>query len=91
MTRGHNEGTISKRKDGRWQARVTLPDGTRRAFYAKTRTEAAAQLHDARQALRQALPVPGGRETLAQFLARWLRDVVEQRVAWSTAEPLPTP
>jgi integrase len=86
MTRGHNEGTISKRKDGRWQARVTLPDGTRRAFYAKTRTEAAAQLHNARQALQQALPVTGGRETVAQFLTRWLRDVVEQRVAWSTAE-----
>jgi len=52
MARGHNEGTISQRKDGRWQARVTLPDGTRRAFYAKTRIEAAAQLHDAQQALR---------------------------------------
>lgn len=44
--RGHGEGTISKRRDGRWEARVDLGwmDGkrVRRTFYGSTRNEVAA-------------------------------------------------
>jgi len=39
--RGNNEGSIVKRSDGRWMARLTLPDGTRKTINAKTRQEAA--------------------------------------------------
>jgi integrase len=35
--RGNNEGSITRRDDGRWMARVTLPEGKRKTFYAKTR------------------------------------------------------
>src|SRR6266568_4062520 len=48
--RGNNEGTIVKRKDGRWMASITIGrDPTtgklkRAWFYGKTRQEAAASL-----------------------------------------------
>jgi len=45
--RGNNEGSISKRSDGRWMARVTLPSGERRALYGKTRQEASRKLASA--------------------------------------------
>jgi hypothetical protein len=45
--RGNNEGSIIKRSDGRWMARLTLPDGTRKTIYAKTRQEASRLLASA--------------------------------------------
>jgi integrase len=45
--RGNGEGTISRRKDGRWEAKYTAhtADGPkRRALYGKTRKEAADKL-----------------------------------------------
>jgi integrase len=38
--RGNNEGTITKRKDGRWEARLTVQAArgpTRKVLYGKTR------------------------------------------------------
>lgn len=34
--RGNNEGSIGKLKDGRWQGRVTMPSGERKAVYGKS-------------------------------------------------------
>jgi integrase len=48
--RGNNEGTIFKRKDGRWQGQVTTGKDvktgkSRRAtYYGKTKTEVLEQL-----------------------------------------------
>jgi hypothetical protein len=39
----HGEGSISQRKDGRWQASLMLAD-VRRTVYGKTRKEAVAKL-----------------------------------------------
>lgn len=33
--RGNGEGSITKREDGRWMARITV-EGQRRAYYGKT-------------------------------------------------------
>ena len=46
--RGNNEGTIRKRSDGRWEARITLEGGNTKCYYGKTRqgkyvTEAEAK------------------------------------------------
>ena len=48
--RGHNEGGITKRKDGRWQGTVTIgrnDDGSqkRQYVYGKTRSEVAEQIN----------------------------------------------
>ena len=40
--RGKGEGSVSQRKDGRWEARLTLSDGRRKSFYGKTRQEVPA-------------------------------------------------
>ncbi len=41
--RGRDEGSIYKRKDGRWVAVYTV-EGKKRYIYAKTRKEAARRL-----------------------------------------------
>ena len=41
--RGNSEGSITKRPDGRYEARVTLPDGKRESFYGKTRQEGQSE------------------------------------------------
>jgi len=70
--RGNNEGSIVKRADGRWMARVTLSDGTRKTLYAKTRREAARRLTAALRDQDNGLPAVSDRQTLAQFLNSWL-------------------
>jgi integrase len=55
---GNNEGTITRRKDGRWEARISLGRGVtgkvkRMSLYGKTRQEVADKLtqalHDKQQ------------------------------------------
>lgn len=75
--RGNNEGTITKRKDGRWEAKLTLPDGHRKSFYAKTRHEVAQKLLKAQKALSDGIPMPSNRTTLGEYLATWLENTVK--------------
>jgi integrase len=44
--RGHGEGSICRRKDGRWTARIDLDyvNGKRKQIYGKTRKEVAEKL-----------------------------------------------
>src|SRR5947209_5887662 len=42
--RGHGEGTIYQRKDGRWTAALTLDNHKRKTFYGKTRKEKQGKL-----------------------------------------------
>lgn len=50
--RGHNEGSIRQRKDGRWEVRVTAGvdfatgKSKRISYYADTKTEAVKLLHE---------------------------------------------
>lgn len=78
--RGNNEGSIFKRKDGRWAASVTMPDGARRSFYGKTRQDAAQKLLKAQRAIADGLPLAGERLTIGQFLETWLQDSVGRKV-----------
>src|SRR5262249_10221828 len=73
--RGNSEGSITRRPDGRWEARITLEGGKRKSFYAKTRQEAARRLAEALRDRDRGLPIVGERQTLAQFLASWLHIV----------------
>lgn len=73
--RGNNEGSLSRRPDGRWEARITLEDGRRKSFYGKTRQEAARQLTQALRDRDAGLPIVGEKQTLAQYLALWLKDI----------------
>ena len=42
--RGNSEGSIRLRTDGRWEARYSLPDGSRRSIMGKTRAEVREKL-----------------------------------------------
>src|SRR4051794_6909352 len=42
--RGNNEGSITQRKDGRWEARISVNSGKRHVLYGKTRKEVQEKL-----------------------------------------------
>jgi integrase len=71
--RGNHEGSITQLADGRWQARVILENGKRKAFYGKTRQDVAAKLTAALRDRDRGLPVgPSDRLTVGAYLAGWL-------------------
>jgi integrase len=88
--RGPGEGTITQRKDGRWESKIDLGyrggKRDRKSIYGKTRREVADQLNAAQNAKRQGLPVAVERQTLGQFLATWLADSVRPTVRPKTYE-----
>lgn len=83
--RSNGEGTISQRSDGRWEAKLTLPGGKRRAFYGRTKQEAAKKLRAALQAKDSNLPIPSERLTVERFFTDWL-ETLKPRVKSGTLE-----
>jgi integrase len=86
--RGANEGSVYRRKDGRWAAVLNLGYGggkrQRKTFYAATRQEVASRLAAAvRDHQLGKAPVPE-REKLGDFLQKWLEDVAKHSVRAST-------
>jgi integrase len=73
--RGHGEGSIFKRKDGRWAAAISLPSGRRKYLYAKTRQEVARKLTQALRAVQDGIPLPPERQSLGSYLREWLESV----------------
>src|SRR3712207_3931607 len=78
--RANGEGTISQHPDGRWWARLTLPNGKRKALYGKTRREVQQKLTAVLSDQQKGLPVVGERQTVGQFLTRWLEDTAYHRL-----------
>ncbi len=78
--RGNGEGSIIRRSDGRWCAALSLEGGRRKFIYGRTRHEVATRMAAALADREQGLLVPGGRQTLGQFLVRWLQDSVKPTV-----------
>jgi integrase len=76
--RGNGEGSIYQRADnGLWCANVSLPDGKRKYLYGKTRQDVASKLRAAQNSKESGTLVTGPRQTLGQFLDRWLLDTVK--------------
>jgi integrase len=72
--RSAGEGSITRRKDGRWQGSLQL-GGRRRFVYGATRAEAAAKLDRLKQgAVGNVMPDPGKR-TVNDLLDSWLSHV----------------
>jgi len=70
--RTHGEGTITQRKDGRWQGALQV-DGIRRVVYGKTRKEVVEKLEAIRRLARDAGAIPNpGKRTLGDLLDAWL-------------------
>lgn len=71
--RSPGEGSITQRKDKRWQASLQV-NGQRRTVYGKTRTEAAAKLRQLQlNAPLCAIQPAWGKQTLDELLDAWLQ------------------
>ncbi|MFI7018693.1 tyrosine-type recombinase/integrase [Streptomyces sp. NPDC050164] len=81
-------GTITKRKDGRFQCAVYVlqPDGTRaRKFaYGKTWAECDAKRRELLDKVDQGVPVPTKSAKLSDWLPYWLDNVIKPRRKLST-------
>ncbi|MFF9853837.1 tyrosine-type recombinase/integrase [Streptomyces litmocidini] len=81
-------GTITQRKDGRFQAAVYVlqPDGTRaRKFaYGKTWAECDTKRRALLEAVDNGVPVPTRSAKLSEWLPYWLENVVQPRRKLST-------
>jgi integrase len=86
--RSRGEGSISKRKDGRYEIRVPLgvENGTRKRLhlYAKTRSDAVRLLAQARQQNPAATRSAHAGETLEHFMTYWLESHVAKTKRSST-------
>src|SRR5271168_5389799 len=88
--RGANEGAIFQRKDGRWCSVIDLgwENGkrNRKSFYGATRKKVAEDLNKALREKAQGLPILIERQTVDQFLTRWLAESVKPSVRPLTHE-----
>jgi integrase len=86
--RGKGEGTIRKRADGLWEARIDLGvvDGKRRqkSIYGKTRREVQQKLADLKRQAAQGVNLAVPKQTVAQFLDHWLAYTVQPNLAAKT-------
>ena len=77
--RGRGEGSITRRADGRWMARVDLgwQDGKRRrkTLYGRTKREVQDKLRETLHRTEKGLPPIPEQETVGAFLRRWLEIV----------------
>jgi len=73
--RGHGEGSITQRKDGRWQAQISLENGKRKTYYGKTKREVQETLRVAINQQKQGKLALGSNQTVKQFLDEWLENV----------------
>jgi integrase len=71
--RGSHEGNIRERKDGRWEARVTLQNGKPKSIYGKTREAARAKMIEVLHAIDIGAPIAREeRLTVKRYLDDWL-------------------
>src|SRR5215218_9001388 len=87
--RGNGEGSISRRKDGRWEARYTVyaDEGVKRpVLYGKTRKEVADKLVKALADRASGYTFDTENMTVGEYLDRWLKDSDRDSVRTSTFE-----
>jgi integrase len=87
--RGNGEGSITKRKDGRWMARFTVHTAKgpkRRHIYGRTRQEVATKLAKAMTDRDGGIELDPSSVTVNEYLQRWLNDSVKGSVRPITFE-----
>lgn len=77
--RGQGEGTISKRPDGTWWARISLGYDAqgkrkRKAFYGKTRKEVQEKMTAAINELNKGTYIEPSKMSVAQWIDVWLKE-----------------
>ena len=69
--RGQNEGSIYKRKDGRWVAQVTI-QGQHISKYFKSQVECREWLRITQSQVQNGLILAGAQTAFNEFLEQWL-------------------
>lgn len=87
--RGQGEGSIAKRPDGTWWARITIGKDEngkqkRKAFYGKTRKEVQEKLTAALNDVNTDSYVEPSKMTVAQWMDIWLKEYKKNQVKPST-------
>ncbi|WPX08229.1 tyrosine-type recombinase/integrase [Anaerocellum danielii] len=87
--RGKGEGSIFKRKDGRWCGFITLGydekgNQKKKFFYGKTRQEVAEKINQALNELKQGVLIAEGNITLEEWLRTWLWEYKRPQISEST-------
>jgi integrase len=82
----NGSGGASKRPDGTWQWRVSLPDGRRIYGYGKTQAEAKVSCMEKLRHAERGLDAKAGKQTLGAYLDWWLADVVAPKLAPKTVK-----
>jgi integrase len=82
--RGHYEGHRYQRQDGRWEWKITLPNGVRRSFYGKTEREAREKKNRAIRDFEAGLAQWNERLTVDAYLKNWLEGTAKHRVRPTT-------
>src|SRR5947209_5794949 len=84
QARRPGEGTVFRRKDGRWVCEITLEDHSRKQYYFKTEKEALEKQRAVLNELAQGVLATGPQQTLKQYLEYWLEDVYKVSVRLTT-------
>lgn len=86
--RGQGEGTIRQRADGLWEAMYSYRDAAgrtkRRSLYGKTQRAVSERLRAALRGVDRGEAPIVDRQTVAEYLDRWLADVAKPTVRAST-------
>jgi integrase-like protein len=78
--RGHGEGSIYRRKDGRYAAAITLENRKRKTFYGKTRREVQEKLNAALHEQKRGTLATGPQQLLKTYLENWLEQAYKPTV-----------
>ncbi len=81
-TRRNGQGSVSQRKDGRWEGAITIGynekgNPIRARVIKATQAEAADELNKIITKKNLGIPLNIGKQTLETFIATWLRDVIK--------------
>ena len=71
--RKHGEGSVYKRADGRYSGFITLENGKRKYFYAKTEKEVLKKIRQAIYEREQGTLATGPQQKLGKYLEDWLK------------------
>lgn len=86
--RANGEGTIYKRKDGRWVASIHVQTSTqtweRRYLYGKTRRDVEQKLTQLQEKIASDAPIAPTKLTVGTYLVEWVEHVAARRVRHST-------
>jgi integrase len=87
--RGNGEGSITRRSDGRWHARISVGYSggkrVRKDYYGKTRAEVVEKLRKAQQQVASGQMLPDETVRVGAYLDWWAENVLAGSVKTSTA------